>query len=182
MNHIIMKSSRLMLSFLLILIVCLPGSSAAATAARRFPTPQAAADALIAAAEKYDVRSLETIFGPGGKEIISSGEPARDRELVKQFAEQARDEESRVRRDDAGLLAPGHAGEPVARLLELHQVCGHVADAPAIDGLAQECVRPLDIVMLPGARWVSRPGGGPDAARLQGEDNAALRIRSGPSR
>src|SRR5262245_38350880 len=90
MNYTIMKSSRLMLLFLLMLGICMPASSAAATAARTFPTPQAAADALLAAAEKFDVPSLEAIFGPGGKEIINSGEPARDREIAKQFAEQAR--------------------------------------------------------------------------------------------
>src|SRR5262245_59165075 len=90
MNHTIMKSSRLMLLFLLTLSICIPGSSAADTAARTFPTPQAAADALITAAETFDVPALEQILGPGGKEVIHSGEPARDREIAKQFAEQAR--------------------------------------------------------------------------------------------
>ena len=40
----------------------------------RSPTPQAAADALIDAAEKFDVPALEAIFGPGGKDIIHTGE------------------------------------------------------------------------------------------------------------
>ena len=34
--------------------------------------------------------ALEEILGPGGKEIIHTGEPARDQEIAKQFAEQAR--------------------------------------------------------------------------------------------
>ena len=59
-------------------------------AARTFPTPQAAADALIDAAEKFDVPALEQIFGPDGKDIIHTGEPAHDQEIAKQFAEQAR--------------------------------------------------------------------------------------------
>jgi Protein of unknown function (DUF2950) len=90
MNYTIMKSSRLMLLFLLTLSICIPASSGAETAARTFPTPQAAADALITAAETFDVPALEQIFGPGGKEIIHSGEPAHDREIAKQFAELAR--------------------------------------------------------------------------------------------
>src|SRR5437899_13037422 len=57
---------------------------------RTFPTPQAAADALIDAAEKFDLPALEQIFGPDGKDIIHTGEPARDKEMAKQFAEQAR--------------------------------------------------------------------------------------------
>jgi hypothetical protein len=64
--------------------------SAADTAPRTFPSPQAAADALITAAEKFDVPTLEAIFGPAGKDIVHTGEPARDREIAKQFAEQAR--------------------------------------------------------------------------------------------
>jgi Protein of unknown function (DUF2950) len=90
MNHIIIKSSRFVLLCLLTLGMCMQGSSAAVTTARTFPTPQAAADALIIAAEKFDAPTLEAIFGPGGKEIINTGEPARDREIAKQFAEQAR--------------------------------------------------------------------------------------------
>jgi Protein of unknown function (DUF2950) len=90
MNHIIIRSSRFVLLCLLTLGMCMQGSSAAVTTPSTFPTPQAAADALIVAAERFDVPALEQIFGPGGKEIIHSGEPARDREIAKQFADQAR--------------------------------------------------------------------------------------------
>lgn len=67
-----------------------PGIAASAAGLRTFNTPQAAADALIIAADKFDVAVLEEILGPGGKDIINTGEPARDREIAKQFAEQAR--------------------------------------------------------------------------------------------
>jgi Protein of unknown function (DUF2950) len=75
---------------LLSLVTFRQDSSAAATTAKTFSTPQAAANALIDAAEKFDVPVLEQIFGPGGNEIIHTGEPARDQEIAKQFAEQAR--------------------------------------------------------------------------------------------
>src|SRR5262245_11186084 len=103
MNHKrSMKSSRcnhefrkggyaiaLILSCLLALGV--GGSATAAdTTPRTFSTPEEAARALIKAAETYDVQTLEAIFGPDGKAIIHTGEPARDREIAKQFAEQAR--------------------------------------------------------------------------------------------
>jgi hypothetical protein len=64
--------------------------SAADTTVRTFSTPQAAAEALIDAAEKFDVPALDAIFGSAGKEIIHTGEPVRDREIAKQFAQQAR--------------------------------------------------------------------------------------------
>ena len=65
-------------------------SAADVAAANKFPTAKAAAEALVNAAEKYDVPALEAILGPGAGQIIHTGEPARDREVAKQFAEQAR--------------------------------------------------------------------------------------------
>ena len=62
----------------------------AQTAAKTFPSPQAAADALVAAAEKFDVGSLEQIFGADGRDIIVTGEPVRDREITSDFVAQAR--------------------------------------------------------------------------------------------
>jgi DUF2950 family protein len=91
MNHTTgMKTVAVMLSCLLTLGVWLQASSAADVGPRTFPTPEAAANALIDAAEKFDAATLDEIFGPSGKEIVNSGEPARDREIAQQFAEQAR--------------------------------------------------------------------------------------------
>src|SRR5215831_7062952 len=61
---------------------------------RTFATPQQAADALIAAAEKYDVAELERIFGPDGRDIIETGEAGADREQARAFAAQAREKKS----------------------------------------------------------------------------------------
>jgi len=54
-----------------------------------FETPEQAADALLVAAENYDVARLEEILGPEGHDIIITGEPARDKELAVAFAAQA---------------------------------------------------------------------------------------------
>jgi hypothetical protein len=57
---------------------------------KTFATAEAAADALIEAAEKYDESALAEILGPDSNDIIHTGEPARDREVAQKFAEQAR--------------------------------------------------------------------------------------------
>ena len=61
-------------------------SAAPADKPMTFSTPQAAADALIDAVEKFDVPALEALFGPEGEQIIHTGEAAQDREIAKQFA------------------------------------------------------------------------------------------------
>jgi len=55
-----------------------------------FATPQQAADALIRAAEGFDVTLLTRIFGPDGNDIVMSGEVAQDRKHATDFAAEAR--------------------------------------------------------------------------------------------
>ncbi len=65
-------------------------SAQTAAKVKTFPTADAAADALIDAAEKYDVDALKEILGPDSYDIISTGEPARDKEVATEFAAKAR--------------------------------------------------------------------------------------------
>jgi len=75
----------------IVLALSLGGAGSAAPPAQRtFSTPKEAADALVAAAETFDVPALEAILGPNGNDIIHTGEAAQDREIAKQFADQAR--------------------------------------------------------------------------------------------
>ena len=81
-------------------------STASATAGpsatgKQFDTPQQAADALVAAAEKFDVAALTDIFGPEGNDIVFSGEMAQDRKHATDFAAQAR-KKNRVSVDTKG--------------------------------------------------------------------------------
>lgn len=93
-----MKSNKVMtamkISIWVLLLVVLAWSTSAqtmiATKAKAFPTAEEAANALVDAAEKYDETELLQILGPDSYDIIHTGEPARDREVAKQFAEQAR--------------------------------------------------------------------------------------------
>ena len=55
-----------------------------------FNSPKEAAEALLIAAENYDVQALLKIFGPNGKDFISSSDPVRDKSIAAGFAAKAR--------------------------------------------------------------------------------------------
>jgi len=54
-----------------------------------FSTPKQAADALIQASATYDVPALMGLFGPDGKDIVSSADVARDKANAASFAAEA---------------------------------------------------------------------------------------------
>jgi len=59
-----------------------------------FASPQFAADALIRAAEQYDLAALLKIFGPDGKGFVSSGDPVQDKNYAEAFVGKAREKKS----------------------------------------------------------------------------------------
>ena len=69
-------------------------SASITVGAKAFDTPQQAADALVAAAEQFDERALHEIFGPGGEDIVFSGEYPQDRKRASDFAAEAREKKS----------------------------------------------------------------------------------------
>jgi len=69
-------------------------SASIAVGAKTFDTPQQAADALVAAAQLFDERALREIFGPGGEDIVFSGEYPQDRQRASDFAAEAREKKS----------------------------------------------------------------------------------------
>ena len=72
-----------------------PQAAAAASAgAKLFDTPQKAADALVDAAENFDISALTEIFGSDGDDIVFSGEVAQDRKHAADFAAEARKKKS----------------------------------------------------------------------------------------
>ena len=70
-----------------------PAATAVATG-KTFETPEQAADALVSAAEKFDVTVLEEIFGPEGDDIVLSGEYPQDRQRALDFAAEAHEKKS----------------------------------------------------------------------------------------
>src|SRR5258708_7822011 len=71
-----------------------PAPASVAVGAQTFDTPQQAADALVAAAEQFDERALKEIFGPGGEDIVFSGEYPQDRKRASNLATEASEKKS----------------------------------------------------------------------------------------
>jgi len=69
-------------------------SVAPTAGAKTFDSPQQAADALINAAEQWDETTLIEIFGPGGDDIVLTGELAQDRQRAADFAAEAREKKT----------------------------------------------------------------------------------------
>ncbi len=59
-----------------------------------FATPEAAAKALVEALKSKDIKALEAIFGPGSKDLVSSGDPVLDSAgfdwFIKRYEEKSR--------------------------------------------------------------------------------------------
>jgi Protein of unknown function (DUF2950) len=73
-----------------IFAVSLLSAQAQTPALKVFDSPDAAAQAAIAAAEKNDVAELTAIFGARSKAILTTGDPAQDKEERAEFAKVAR--------------------------------------------------------------------------------------------
>ena len=61
---------------------------------KTFDSPQQAADTLVSAAEQWDETTLIEIFGPGGDDIVLTGELAQDRQRAADFAAEAREKKT----------------------------------------------------------------------------------------
>jgi hypothetical protein len=69
-------------------------ATSAGAGSQTFDTPEQAADAFVAAADKFDVAALEKILGPGQEDLVTSGDAVQDRKRAAQFAAQAREKKS----------------------------------------------------------------------------------------
>src|SRR5215831_8995581 len=67
---------------------------APAAGVKTFDSPKQAADALVAAADTFNVPALEQLFGPATKNYILSRETSRDLERAKEFVARAREREN----------------------------------------------------------------------------------------
>lgn len=84
--------ARRFVYFAFCLGACVALLGAAAPAARTFDTPEAAADALVQAAESGDIGGLVAILGPGSRDVVSSGDPVEDKNDLSRFASKAREQ------------------------------------------------------------------------------------------
>jgi hypothetical protein len=99
----IYMEKRFVLALLVSALFCLPAilpgatqqTSEQATAAQKgFAKPKEAADALIKAAENFDVSALLEILGPDGKDLVGSQDPVQDKNKALAFAALAREKQS----------------------------------------------------------------------------------------
>jgi hypothetical protein len=81
------RAARLVGTGLLLATVLLPATLT--DGQRSFATPQEAVQATIAAAGNNDTAALLQLFGPAGKDIVESGDPAEDKDLRAEFARSA---------------------------------------------------------------------------------------------
>jgi hypothetical protein len=70
----------------------IPGAPAAAL--KSFATPQQAADALVDAAERFDMGALAELLGPSIDDIILAGEPAQGRQRASDFVAKVHEKQS----------------------------------------------------------------------------------------
>ena len=81
-----LKRSRLLIMATAFAALMISGSSQAQTVKQHtFASPEAAVKALAEAVNSKDVTSMEAIFGPGSKELVSSGDPVSDNARYDKF-------------------------------------------------------------------------------------------------
>ena len=74
-------------SSLLVVLAALLLTTSVATAQQTYNTPQAAVDALVAAAKADDEKAALAVFGKAGEDIVSSGDKVSDEAIRKRFVE-----------------------------------------------------------------------------------------------
>src|SRR5579872_4779027 len=81
-----MRSFCLAIVTLAGMVTYLSAAPQPASGARTFATPEEAAHALVDAAAKNDGAAMLKIFGPEGKDIVETGDPAEQKESRAEFA------------------------------------------------------------------------------------------------
>jgi hypothetical protein len=118
----LLKSDARRLLFTAIVAMVLPitacqkqGSETASPSPTAFASPEAAGQALSDATKSKDENEIGRIFGPGSKDLISTGDPVQDQNALKNFS-QAYEVMHRWRKldDSSELLLVGAHNQPFA--------------------------------------------------------------------
>lgn len=86
------------------------GKEEAPVPGKAYATPEAAAEALVAAAEQFDVPALREILGSGGEDIVASEDTVLDRMNMVAWAKEAR-MQLRLERDSTGTVVTLDVGD-----------------------------------------------------------------------
>jgi hypothetical protein len=73
------------------LVVFVAPAAPQAAKQRAFPTPNAAADALVGAAERFDVPALLEVLGPEADDLVGTGDAVLDKNQAAEFAKKAKE-------------------------------------------------------------------------------------------
>jgi Protein of unknown function (DUF2950) len=79
------------------------GSRAQQTGQKTFATPEEAAKALLVAAQSNDEKALLELFGPNGKQIVASGDPAEDARARSNFVKRYEEMNRLVKEPDGTI-------------------------------------------------------------------------------
>lgn len=88
-------------------------ASAAPENQKGFATPQLAADAIIKAAEAYDVPAFMEILGPDSKDLVASADPVQDKNKIQKFVEMAHQKHSVSLNHNRAILLVGEEDWPM---------------------------------------------------------------------
>ena len=93
----------------IVIIISFQGATAADLKQRTFKSPDEAVKALIESIRAKDTKELLAIFGPSGKEIISSGDEVADKEIGERFVKAYEEASKMVSEGDKRIVL--HVGK-----------------------------------------------------------------------
>src|SRR5579863_3672541 len=89
----------------MLLLACFSGSSAAQQKGQKtFSSPEEASQALVAAAQNNDEKTMLEILGPDAQNIVSSGDPTQDAENHANFARKYKEMHRFVKEPDGFVM------------------------------------------------------------------------------
>jgi hypothetical protein len=95
------------------MVLAISGSAYAQTVKQRtFASPQEAVKAFVEALKAADLKALEEIFGPGGEDLISSGDPVADQALRGRFVKAYEEKNNLEQTDTEAVLVVGNEDWP----------------------------------------------------------------------
>ena len=94
-----------MAAFAVLLLACFSaGSAAQEKGQKRFSSPEEASQALVAAAQNNDEKTMLEILGPDAQDIVSSGDPTQDAENHANFARKYQEMHRFVKVPDGSVM------------------------------------------------------------------------------
>ena len=94
-----------MAAFAMLLLACFSaGSAAQEKGQKRFSSPEEASQALVAAAQNNDEKTMLEILGPDAQDIVSSGDPTQDAENHTNFARKYQEMHRFVKEPDGSVM------------------------------------------------------------------------------